>query len=300
MLVFDIETGPLPDDLLKRSFECPPQPQWVDFDPNAVKYGNTTDPEKRARKLADERDKHNAAQRRRIDGYEDEKRAAWDAHKRDAGLSAATGRVLAVGFVSVAANSGPEALPVEIVSHEEYTTIEHVFGAFTTASKSGAWNNSIAGHNILEFDLPFLVRRAWVLGVEIPRWIRDGRYWSRAFLDTRELWQLGNRQAKSSLNHVCQALGIPGKLDGVDGSQFAQLWETDREKAREYLTQDVRCTAAVVQRLTQSRIAFKKTCPTTTTTPAPQPPEQQPEPAGRTQTEASEEMTIDVEDDDIF
>ena len=300
MLVFDIETGPLPDDSLKRSFECPPPPQWVDFDPESVKYGNTTDPEKRARKLADERDKHNAAQRRKIDGYEQEKQAAWDAHKRDAGLSAATGRVLAVGFVSVAANSDPEALPVEIVAHDEYTTLEHVFDAFTTASKSGAWNACIAGHNILEFDLPFLVRRAWVLGVIVPRWIRDGRYWSRAFLDTRELWQLGNRQAKSSLNHVCQALGVPGKLDGVDGSQFAELWETDREKAREYLTQDVRCTAAVVQRLTQSRIAFEKTCPTTTTTPAPTPPEQQPEQAGGEPTEASEEMTINIEDDDIF
>jgi hypothetical protein len=300
MLVFDIETGPLPDDMLKRSFEYPEPPQWVDFDPESVRYGNTTDPEKRARKLADERDKHNAAQRRRIDGYEQEKQVAWESHKRDAGLSAATGRVLAVGFTSLVVNRDIEESPVDIVAHDEYTTIEHVFDAFTTASKSGAWSACIAGHNILEFDLPFLVRRAWILGVPVPRWIRDGRYWSRAFLDTRELWQLGNRQAKSSLNHVCQALGIPGKLDGVDGSQFAKLWETDREKAKEYLTQDVRCTAAVVQRLTQSRLAIEKTCLTTTTTPAPTPPEQQPEPAGGTQTEASDEVISDVEDDDIF
>jgi hypothetical protein len=34
------------------------------------------------------------------------------------------------------------------------------------------------------FDLPFLIRRSWAWGVPVPM-VREGRFWSRQFIDLR-------------------------------------------------------------------------------------------------------------------
>ena len=59
MIVFDIETGPQSDeDIASRvkPFEPPAAPG--EFDPEAVKYGRTKDPEKRAAILKDKQEAH--------------------------------------------------------------------------------------------------------------------------------------------------------------------------------------------------------------------------------------------------
>jgi hypothetical protein len=51
------------------------------------------------------------------------------------------------------------------------------------------------------------------------------------------------------LDVLAKAFGCDGKMDGVDGSQFAELWATDRKKAEEYLKADLKATAAVAERM---------------------------------------------------
>jgi len=54
------------------------------------------------------------------------------------------------------------------------------------------------------------------------------------------MWQLGNREAEGNLDMVSRFLGGKGKTG--DGAEFAGLWAEDKEKALEYLHNDLEQT----------------------------------------------------------
>jgi len=90
------------------------------------------------------------------------------------------------------------------------------------------------------FDFPFLVRRSWILGLRIPSWIRDGRYWSRDIIDLFEDWQLGNRETSGSLDLVSKTVLGRGKTG--DGADFWKQLQTEPLAALEYLAEDCALT----------------------------------------------------------
>jgi 3'-5' exonuclease len=225
-IVFDIETGPLSDAELAAAL--PP------FDPNEVKLGNLKDPEKIAAKLAE----------------------AEANHRRDfvekAALDAMTGRVLAIGMLYLAPHPGP--LPsAERGTAGEFVVIEHADEAqllrefWVRCEHEMGRLNVMVGFNTHQFDLPFLVRRSWRHRVALPWNLRRGRYWSDQMIDLREAWQLGDRQAKGSLDAIAKHLDV-GTKNG-SGADFARLWQSDRPKAVEYLRNDLQLTAGVAKAL---------------------------------------------------
>ena len=103
--------------------------------------------------------------------------------------------------------------------------------------------NQMVGFNSYQFDLPFLFRRSWKHRVPIPMGIRRGRYWAEQMVDLRDGWQLGDRQARGSLDAIAKHLGVCEK--NGDGKEFAKLWLEDRAKAIAYLRNDLELTAKV-------------------------------------------------------
>jgi uncharacterized protein YprB with RNaseH-like and TPR domain len=106
-----------------------------------------------------------------------------------------------------------------------------------------AQSGRLAGFNIFQFDLPFLIRRSWKHRVPVPLGLRRGRYWNDELIDLREVWQVGDRMARGSLDAIAKHLGV-GEKNG-DGAEFAKLWATDRTRALAYLQNDVGLTARV-------------------------------------------------------
>lgn len=212
MIFFDIETGPISDPEL--SSMTPP------FDPAEVKTGNLKDPEKIAAKRAEAEANH---QREFVE------RAALDP---------LTGRVLAVGLLS------PQG-EFRLIGHEDEAAILREFWGACCGGTSGI--NRMVGFNTHTFDLPFLIRRSFKHQVAVPAGIRRGRYWAEEMVDLREEWQLGDRQARGSLDMIARYFGI-GAKDG-NGRDFAKLWQTDRARAEAYLLKDLELTARIAGRL---------------------------------------------------
>lgn len=105
---------------------------------------------------------------------------------------------------------------------------------------------TIVGHNIAGFDIPFLTRRMVTLGIKIPAWWpRNPKPWDNAIVDTMLL--PGGRDMLS-LDHICHALGIPGK-DGMTGADVWPAWQRgEYDKIAEYCRDDVERTRAVHKR----------------------------------------------------
>lgn len=111
----------------------------------------------------------------------------------------------------------------------------------------------ITGYCIKSFDLPFLIKRSWLLGVKVPRRIFNpvARYpLSEQIVDLRDVWNAGRREDAAKrirLDDVLAACGLPPKTG--DGKDFGKLWESDRAAALEYSRNDLLVERTLAERL---------------------------------------------------
>lgn len=212
-IIFDVETGPLAESELAALLPA--------FDPAEVKCGNLKDPAKIAEKVAEAEANH------RRDFFE---RAALDP---------LTGCVVAIGLLY------PDSGEFDVIGHEDEA---RTLREFWTACRGEMGRvNQMIGFNTHAFDLPFLIRRSWKHQATVPFGIRRGRYWAEEMVDLREYWQLGDRQARGSLDSIARHLGVGAK--NGDGKAFAELWQSDRKQAEAYLRNDIELTARIAQAL---------------------------------------------------
>lgn len=109
------------------------------------------------------------------------------------------------------------------------------------------------GHNIKEFDMPFICRRMVINNVELPPCLQlsGKKPWEINHLDTMEMWKFGDNKNYTSLSLLAQVLGIPSPKGDIDGSRVAHVYWQERDIARiaTYCMQDVLTAAKVFLRL---------------------------------------------------
>jgi len=207
---FDIETLAKPAEEIKQFM-----PQ---FDEADVKLGNLKDEEKIRAKVEEAKKKHE------------------EKFFENAALSAQTARVAIIGTCN-----GIEALEDESDDAERLLLCN--WWSLVNKTLVGSANGFV-GYYIKQFDLPFLVRRSWILGVRIPPfvWGWKKRGFAEEFIDLHEIWNCAsykNTESTGGLDGLCKLLGVKGKSG--NGSEFAALWAKDKKAAIEYCRDDVRC-----------------------------------------------------------
>ncbi len=108
--------------------------------------------------------------------------------------------------------------------------------------------NGICGHNIKEFDIPFICRRMTIHQIILPDIIdiRGKKPWeTQHLIDTMELWKFGDWKAYTSLDLLSHIFGIPSPKDDIDGSMVGRIyWEhKDLDRISAYCEKDVITTA---------------------------------------------------------
>jgi predicted PolB exonuclease-like 3'-5' exonuclease len=171
---------------------------------------------------------------------ESEGDAQWLKTSFDGGV----GQCVCIGF---AIGDGPAYSYVvgNLTRDDERTVLQDFFSALTDAG-----HVQLIGHNIAGFDIPFLWKRAMVLGVKPPfNFPRNPKPWSELICDTMTLWD-ANQKAGGSMDRLCKLMGIPGKGDfgGADVWPAIERGEFDRVAA--YCRDDVNRTRAMHRRMT--------------------------------------------------
>jgi 3'-5' exonuclease len=109
-----------------------------------------------------------------------------------------------------------------------------------------------AGHNIKEFDLPFICRRSVIhqLSLPLPLQLHSFKPWEVPMLDTMQLWRFGNYRDYTSLKLLTAILDIPTPKDDIDGSMVGRVYweERDLERISSYCQKDVIAVAQLVLR----------------------------------------------------
>lgn len=86
--------------------------------------------------------------------------------------------------------------------------------------------DSLCGHNILEFDSPYLLRRMWANNITPPSIINTmGKpKWELKMIDTMEFWSGSAFKHRVSLDLLCETLGIPSPKGAVTGANVQEVY----------------------------------------------------------------------------
>jgi hypothetical protein len=179
--------------------------------------------------------------------------AEVDRRFRALALCGDAGRLLAIGMI---VERDGEIARQGVLGRERGAEAFHLDEARTLR---GFWRlvedfdprrDQIVGHNILEFDLPFLYQRSAVHRVRPSIDLSCARYRSQPVYDTMRGWARWGRQW-ISLGALAEALGLENsKRNGLDGGRVYDYFRKGRcEEIADYCMRDTQLVRAIYQRL---------------------------------------------------
>ncbi|MCU0321738.1 MAG: ribonuclease H-like domain-containing protein [Chitinophagaceae bacterium] len=113
-------------------------------------------------------------------------------------------------------------------------------------------NFQFGGHNIKEFDLPYICRRIMINQLPMPEylWLHDRKPWEVKMFDTLNWWKFGDNKNYISLHLLASVLQIPTSKSDIDGSKVQEVYYQEKNLQRivEYCQRDVVVCANIVLR----------------------------------------------------
>ena len=170
-----------------------------------------------------------------------------------AGLQAEFGRIVCISFGIIKVVDGfPKINVVSYAGEDERMIIEKSFKLITHIGKDS--QSKLVGHNIKRFDIPYLCKRAYILGIPVPYMLQtyDKKPWEMPFVDTCEVWSFGAwQEGFASLDLISGVLGIDSPKDDIKGDQVHTVFYEDGDITRiqTYCQKDVVALIRILMQL---------------------------------------------------
>lgn len=167
---------------------------------------------------------------------------------REAGIFAEFGKIvcISVGYIHVA--NGTKNFKLKSYAGEDERKLLQEFADMISKWETNP-KHSICGHNIKEFDIPYIARRMVILQIPLPNLLQVAgkKPWEISFVDTMELWKFGDFKHYTSLSLLTAVFNIPTPKDDIDGSMVRDVFyeEKDVQRIAIYCEKDVLATAQV-------------------------------------------------------
>jgi 3'-5' exonuclease len=135
---------------------------------------------------------------------------------------------------------------------DEVAILEGVFDVFKKFFLDQTF--CLAGHNIKEFDVPYICRRAMIKEVALGEFmnnLQNAKPWDNPLIDTLHLWRFGDYKNYTSLELLATSLGIATPKDDISGSDVGRVYWHDKDTQRIslYCSKDVVTTAQVLLKM---------------------------------------------------
>lgn len=193
--------------------------------------------------------------------YNSEEVSVEDSFFQRAGIYAEFGKIICISLGRIQFENGSAEVKIKsYFGDDEKNLLEEFFTDLEIFSKK--WSDvKLAGHNIREFDIPFICRRALIHGLPTPKplQIQGLKPWQIDHIDSLELWKFGDYKHYISLDLLAHVLGVESSKTDIDGSQVAeQFWiHKDLQRIVTYCEKDVKTTIKVISKLLNWNIDFQ-------------------------------------------
>ena len=181
--------------------------------------------------------------------------ACTDEQFRMLALHAEYGRVLAIGMI---VEHDWQVVHCGLLGRERPSGHFHMDEARTLRAFWKLLNDFnvgrdlIIGHNVMDFDLPFLYKRSCINRIHPSILFSFARYKSAPIYDTMREWAHWNPQSSHiSLVHLAKVLDIGiTKSEGMEGSRvYDEFLAGHHDRIAEYCLQDVQMVRAIYYRM---------------------------------------------------
>lgn len=171
-----------------------------------------------------------------------------------AGIFAEFGKIIciSVGFFSNTNSVDAWQFRIKSFAGKDERTILKEFTGLLNKYFNQPQIHSLAGHNVREFDVPYLCRRMIIHGLKLPSLldVSGKKPWEVNWIDTMLLWKFGDYKNFISLRLLSALLQIPTPKGDIDGSDVARVFYEDDDLPRivEYCQRDVLSVARIIQK----------------------------------------------------
>jgi hypothetical protein len=179
---------------------------------------------------------------------------ANEVYDQKAGILAEFGKVICISTAFFFKDKGDRiCLKIKSLSGHDEADLLRQFVTLTDKFYSYRKKFFFAGHNIREFDIPFLCRRMVINNIQLPTYLHiyGAKPWEIMMVDTMQWWKFGDHKNYTSLHLLASILDIPTSKDDIDGSMVQHVYykENGLQRIVEYCEKDVIVVARLIQRL---------------------------------------------------
>ena len=172
-----------------------------------------------------------------------------------AGIFAEFGKIVCISVGIVHRDKEDQLLKLRLKSFasENEAELLHDFSQLIFEYYNNPSKKYICGHNIKEFDIPYICRRMLVNQLPFPNTlnIAGKKPWeTHHLLDTMEYWKFGDRKNYTSLKLLAALLGFPSPKDDIDGGEVGKVYweEKNLDRIALYCEKDVLATVQLFLR----------------------------------------------------
>lgn len=177
-----------------------------------------------------------------------------------AGIYSEFGKIVCIGLGYITEQEGSPVVRLKSVRNDDEAALLRDFSSMVEHFARQHKEVIFCGHNIKEFDIPYICRRMLINGLDLPECLHISglKPWQVMHQDTLELWRFGDYKSYISLDLLARVLDVPSSKSDIDGSQVAvTYWEDkDLDRIAAYCLRDVYTTTLVYLRLKGWKEAF--------------------------------------------
>jgi hypothetical protein len=176
-------------------------------------------------------------------------------YSKRAAILAEFGKIVCISAGYFVSENGRIKLRVRsFFGHDEAVLLHGVIKAFNQW-QSNRKMASFCGHNIKEFDIPYLCRRLLVNNIPVPSYLdfQNMKPWETNLVDTLQLWKFGDYKNYTSLNLLAACMNVPSPKDDIDGSMVGEVFwkQDDLPRIAAYCQKDVITVAQLILKFKQ-------------------------------------------------
>lgn len=190
---------------------------------------------------------------------------AEDSYRKKAGILAEFGKIICISTAFFFENEDRQlCLKMKSIYGNDEVEILRNFTDLCNKMYQHNRGFQFGGHNIKEFDIPFICRRLLINRLPLPEYLQlhDKKPWEVKMFDTLNWWKFGDNKNYISLHLLANVLGITSSKSDIDGSMVQDVYYKENNLPRivNYCQRDVVVTANVILRfkdlplLTEERI----------------------------------------------
>ncbi len=177
-----------------------------------------------------------------------EETTADEAFMKYAGIYSEFGRIVCISVGFIYMRNGQKFMRIKSFAGKDEKALLLDFNDLVLKFFKTTEHN-FCGHNIKEFDIPYICRRMLINGIQLPPplQINAKKPWEVNLLDTLDYWKFGDYKNFVSLKLLTAIFNIPTPKDDIDGSMVAEVYYQDDDLPRiiTYCQKDVLATAQV-------------------------------------------------------